>query len=60
MASALRAVKHGSYESIEKPLDAGTLAPAVMEALETNAAQQKQQCMQDVGTHGHGGLAERD
>jgi FixJ family two-component response regulator len=44
---AVRALKQGAYDFIEKPLEAEILVPAVMAALEADAVQRKQQSGQE-------------
>lgn len=45
---AVRALKQGAYDFIEKPLEAEILVPAVLAALEADAAQRKRQGSQEI------------
>lgn len=45
---AVRALKQGAHDFIEKPLEAETLVPAVLAALEADATQRKRQGGQEI------------
>jgi len=55
---AVRALKQGAYDFIEKPLEADILVPAVMAALEADAAQRKRKSAQEGTALNRNGLLE--